>query len=160
MFPGVPLERLKLEIRQEIKAAQLVSKIRTLGQRYQAMAAENKHSQDAERWERWMRRYHARLLADVKGDNVAAEERGKERVERMKTSNPAFILRNWIAFKVTEAAESGNFSKVNTVLEMLQHPSRAEYSVFTTSAPRDPHTEEFIRSPPDWAPSFTCTCSS
>jgi serine/tyrosine/threonine adenylyltransferase len=152
----VPLERLRMEINQEIKAAQLVSKIRSLGQHYQAMAAdpESKHAQDAERWERWVRRYQTRLQAEGGA--------GEGRVQRMKASNPAFILRNWIAFKATEAAESGDFSKVNTVLEMLQQPYRAEYSIFTSpaAAPRDPRAEEFIRPPPDWAPSFTCTCSS
>jgi uncharacterized protein YdiU (UPF0061 family) len=171
------LERLQLEIEKEIKAAQLVSKIRSLGQRYQVMAdtPETKHAQDAERWKGWVRRYHARLLAEGGVESSMGEgegqEKGEGRVQRMKGSNPTFVLRNWIAFKATEAAEIGDFSKVNILLEMLQQPYRADYSIFHSQEQqqeqqqqhspqeKDPKAE-FIRAPPDWAPSFTCTCSS
>lgn len=71
-----------------------------------------------------------------------------ERIESMRLSNPAFILRNWIAFKVIEAAESGDYSKVQLVLEMLQDPYNPNFSLFSET-PNELY-KEYIRPSPDW----------
>lgn len=40
----------------------------------------------------------------------------------MNTTNPRFILRNYIAQNAIDAAEKGDFSEVRRVLEILQTP--------------------------------------
>jgi uncharacterized protein YdiU (UPF0061 family) len=154
-FVGAPLRLLEEEIREKIDTSLLVSKTRSLGQQFASLSSEEKTALDTERWGQWVRKYHQRLHHERL--TVTPQERSRG-VEQMRRANPAFVLRNWIAFKVTEAAERGDYSKVDLVLKMLQDPHRPELSIFSES----PLTgcEEFIRVAPDWAPSFTCTCSS
>ncbi|CAH3130661.1 unnamed protein product, partial [Pocillopora meandrina] len=48
----------------------------------------------------------------------------KERVRVIKSSNPRFVLRNYIAQRAIEAAENGDFSLVQTILKRLKTPYR------------------------------------
>ena len=86
-------------------------------------------------------KYQHRILQEIHFESSL-------RVDLMKSSNPTFILRNWIAFKVIEAAESGDYSKVQSVLEMLQDPYNPNYSLFSET-PVELY-KEFIRPSPDW----------
>jgi hypothetical protein len=154
-FVGAPLSLLKDEIAEKIDTSLLVSKTRSLGQGFHSLSPEEKRSADTERWERWLRKYQRRIQSEALS---LTEEERLSRAEQMRKANPTFVLRNWIAFEVTEAAERSDYSKVDLVLRMLQDPYRAELSVFSESPPTE--FADFIRPAPDWAPSFTCTCSS
>ncbi|RXN22908.1 seleno O-like isoform X1 [Labeo rohita] len=55
-----------------------------------------------------------------KGSDPAAVE--KERVRSMNSTNPAVVLRNYIAQNAIEAAERGDFSEVQQLLKVLENP--------------------------------------
>jgi serine/tyrosine/threonine adenylyltransferase len=57
------------------------------------------------------------------------------------------VLRNWIALEAIDAAEQGDFTVVQSVLDNLTRPSAGEGS-----------TGSFA--PPVWAADLICTCSS
>lgn len=71
------------------------------------------------------------------------------RAELMRQSNPKFVLRNHLGEEAIEGAKKKDFSKVETLLSLLQ-------------APFDEHPghEEFAAFPPDWAASIAISCSS
>ncbi|XP_030649156.1 protein adenylyltransferase SelO-1, mitochondrial-like [Chanos chanos] len=72
-------------------------------------------------WLRWINRYRRRLALECEGssDPHLVE---KERVTTMDSTNPAVVLRNYIAQNAIEAAESGDFSEVQRVLKVLESP--------------------------------------
>lgn len=139
----------------EIRATKISSRAKLMGIKYTSMNLEKKQAQDMKLWEEWLRQYHRRLLQEWQPSQL------EQRLTGMKKSNPTFILRNWIAFKVTEAAENNDYQKIETVYEMLQDPYNPKYSIFSSNKHQiEEKYREFIRPSPDWAPSFTCTCSS
>jgi uncharacterized protein YdiU (UPF0061 family) len=71
------------------------------------------------------------------------------RADLMRTSNPKFVLRNHLGEEAIQAAQRKDFSKVETLLTLLQ-------------APFDEHPahDELAGFPPDWAASIAISCSS
>ncbi|MFZ2386720.1 MAG: hypothetical protein WAW69_02835, partial [Polaromonas sp.] len=67
----------------------------------------------------------------------------------MLKTNPKFVLRNHLGEEAIRAAKLKDFSKVDTLLTLLQ-------------APFDEHPghESFAGFPPDWAASISISCSS
>jgi uncharacterized protein YdiU (UPF0061 family) len=86
----------------------------------------------------------------------SAEQRAiaDARIRLMNANNPRVVLRNYIAQIAIEAAEQGDFSKVNAVLKMLLNPyaeqSSEDAELFA----------QFTAKPPDWASEIRVTCSS
>ncbi|KAM8892082.1 selenoprotein O1 [Spinachia spinachia] len=78
-------------------------------------------SKQAEDWSRWVTRYRKRLSRELEGvsDVQAVQE---ERARVMDGTNPRVVLRNYIAQNAIEAAEKGDFSEVQRVLEVLEKP--------------------------------------
>jgi uncharacterized protein YdiU (UPF0061 family) len=102
----------------------------------------------------------------------------------MRSQNPTLVLRSWLAQDAIELAEkSGDFTGVNTLLQMLQDPYNPQFSSFLSGpaqtcsiaaadGPKKTEGKEgeedsaaalrkkYASMPPDWADSIICTCSS
>jgi len=89
-------------------------------------------------------------------------------VANMQVRNPTFVLRNWIAQDAIDHAEKAqDFSKIQTVLTMLETPFDARFSTFKSSSSsvverksEGNGVKRYLVPPPDWAESLICTCSS
>ena len=97
---------------------------------------------DRAAFDAWAQRYAVRLASE---SSVDAERRG-----RMDAVNPKFVLRNHLAETAIRAADSGDFSEIERLLKVLQHPFDEQ-----ASAPR-----EYADFPPDWAQRIEVSCSS
>lgn len=80
---------------------------------------EQKREEDLSLWSAWLEKYTQRLSIEVGSDATKANS---ERIVVMNRSNPVVVLRNYVAQAAIEAAEKGDYSEVNRVLELLKHP--------------------------------------
>jgi uncharacterized protein YdiU (UPF0061 family) len=80
----------------------------------------------------WLRRYIKR----IENSGISAAER----LKKMNSSNPKYVLRNYLAQLSIDKAEQGDYSMVNELLELLRHPYDEQ-----------PGKEEFAAKRPDWA---------
>jgi uncharacterized protein YdiU (UPF0061 family) len=103
-----------------------------------ALAAE---VNDVAALDRWLERYRTRLAAE----GLSASERHAH----MLATNPKFVLRNWIAQEVIEAAEAGDFGMIETVRRVMSTPFDEQ-----------PEWERFAAAPPQGAPPVVVSCSS
>ncbi|GIL91706.1 hypothetical protein Vretimale_14826 [Volvox reticuliferus] len=78
----------------------------------------DKQCRDRERWAAWLASYGARLQRAVAAGSLDPATRPAV----MNSTNPRFILRNWIAQQAIERAEKGDFSEVARVYALLQNP--------------------------------------
>jgi uncharacterized protein YdiU (UPF0061 family) len=94
---------------------------------------------DRARWQAWCDRYLARLgqadLAQVG--------------QVMLRSNPKFVLRNHLAEIAIRQAQSGDFSDMDTLHNLLKSPFDEH-----------PGFEAYADLPPDWASQLEISCSS
>ena len=96
---------------------------------------------DREAYAAWEQRYQARL---------ATEKRlPEERAAAMRAVNPKYILRNYLAQNAIEKAETGDFSEVERLLDILRHPYDEQ-----------PAYEAYAKLPPDWGKHLEISCSS
>lgn len=91
----------------------------------------------------WMESYAARIKLPDEFESDA------ERHEAMRLANPKYVLRNYMAQNAITAAEKGDFSEVNKLLDVLRRPFDEQ-----------PQYEAFAAAPPDWAKHIVCSCSS
>lgn len=96
---------------------------------------------DREAFDGWAGDYRQRLLQE-KRDH-------QERQRQMDATNPAIILRNYIAQEVIQASEAGDHQLLNSLLPVLQNP----YDV-------PPEFERYRGLPPEWASRLSVSCSS
>ena len=83
-----------------------------------------------------------------------AENRTPEQIaQAMNATNPWFVLRNWVAQEVIDAAHAGDLSKLHTALTVLQQPFQ-EQPAHTAWAEKRP---EWARSKPGCS---ALSCSS
>ncbi len=89
----------------------------------------------------WAVQYRARLIQENSEDAA--------RSQRMKSVNPKYILRNYLAQIAIEKAEKKDFSEVQKLLDILRHPFDEQ-----------PRHEDYASLPPDWASGLEVSCSS
>jgi len=96
---------------------------------------------DRDAFDAWAAGYAARLRAENSVDT--------ERALRMNRVNPIYVLRNHLAEVAIQQARTGDFSEIDRLLNVLQHPfdEQAEWSAYA----------DF---PPTWAQSIEVSCSS
>ena len=103
----------------------------------QALLPESQH----QALEQWLHHYDQRTARDG-GDS-------RSRNRTMLDANPKFILRNYLAQKVIDAAEGGDYRPLQTLLELIQQPF-AEH----------PEHEAWAAAPPDSGKHMPISCSS
>jgi serine/tyrosine/threonine adenylyltransferase len=91
--------------------------------------------------ERWFNAYSARLTLESRPE--------VERFAAMKTANPKYILRNYLAEQAIEKAEQGDFAETQKLHEILRKPFDEQ-----------PEHESYASAPPDWAAGICVSCSS
>lgn len=96
---------------------------------------------DRDGWYAWQQRYRARLALET-GD-AAARSAAKRAV------NPKYILRNYLAQTAIEHAQTGDFSEITRLHDVLRRPFD-EW----------PECESYAALPPDWAREISVSCSS
>ena len=94
-----------------------------------------------EAFDAWALRYRARLQAEHSQD--------AERAARMRATNPSVVLRNHLAESAIRQAQAGDFSEVQRLARVLQHPFDER-----------PETDPDAGFPPDWAQQLEVSCSS
>ena len=65
----------------------------------------------------------------------------------MQENNPAMVLRNWLAQRAIEQAESGDFAEFARLHQALRTPF----------ADRD---DDYVARPPEWGKRLEVSCSS
>eukprot|EP00605_Chrysophyceae_sp_TOSAG23-4_P001260 GSChrysophyteH1.ASY1.ANO1.1371.1 assembled CDS len=112
-------------------------------------------AEDRKLWESWIQKYL---------DRIAIEAIGlQRRVNMMRSHNPTFILRQWIAQDAINAAEIGDYSRVRAVLKMLETPFAPKFCTFghrKSSEELSEAEKRYVTTPPSWAGGLLCTCSS
>ncbi|XP_036614829.1 protein adenylyltransferase SelO, mitochondrial isoform X2 [Trichosurus vulpecula] len=93
----------KASINKELERIEQSSKL-------QHLSAAELISRNRERWEAWLQRYRARLERDMPHAS-SMNTWNTERIRVMRSNNPKYILRNYIAQNAIEAAEQGDFSE-------------------------------------------------
>ncbi|WP_252736793.1 MULTISPECIES: YdiU family protein [unclassified Psychrosphaera] len=89
----------------------------------------------------WLKRYKKRVSMEVISDD--------ERCELMYSVNPKYIVRNYLAQQVIEAAESGDNKPLEELLLVLSQPFAEQ-----------PDFDLYSKLPPDWAGKLSISCSS
>lgn len=95
----------------------------------------------------WVDLYLARceLEVDENGERVSAQTR----CEKMRRTNPKYILRNYLAQLAIDKAEEGDFSEVNRLAELLKRPYDEQ-----------PEFDDYAKLPPEWGKKMEISCSS
>lgn len=96
---------------------------------------------DPASFDRWAKVYQARLEKEASEDKL--------RRKSMLLVNPKFVLRNHTAQAAIEQAQAGDFTQVNTLLEVLQKPFDEQ-----------PEMENYNTLPPEEANRVAVSCSS
>jgi len=89
----------------------------------------------------WAVQYRARLLQENSND--------VQRRLAMHRANPKYVLRNYLAQQAIEKAQIKDFSEVQKLLAVLEHPYDEQ-----------PGNEHYAALPPDWASELEVSCSS
>ena len=98
-----------------------------------------------EAFDAWALRYRARLALEASDDT----NDGTARAVRMNRVNPKFVLRNHLAQTAIERAQQGDFSEVQRLLQVLEHPFDEQ-----------PEHAADAEHPPSWAQQIEVSCSS
>ena len=89
----------------------------------------------------WLARWRERL-SNTDADDAA-------RAERMRLTNPKYVLRNYLAQHAIERADEGDYSEVERLHAVLRHPFDEQ-----------PEHADYAKLPPDWARGLMLSCSS
>jgi len=94
-------------------------------QEMQHLTSESKTEKDRELWTTWLDKYEAVLKQQMemllkKGTTIEAADATRKQI--MTSSNPRFILRNWVAQNAISKAEEGDYEEVKNVLRLLENP--------------------------------------
>lgn len=92
---------------------------------FEGKTQEAKSIRDRQQWDEWLVQYTERLQVEAdsaKEMQEPLEAANRIRVTTMNSVNPRVILRNYIAQNAIDAAEKGDYSEVQRVLKILEHP--------------------------------------
>ena len=107
----------------------------------QALARLRDDFSDLAGFDAWAADYRARSAAD------GADQ--EQRRLRMHGVNPKYILRNYLAQQVIEAAEQGDYAPVRELHQVLSQPFAEQ-----------PGFERYAQRPPQWGKHLEISCSS
>jgi uncharacterized protein YdiU (UPF0061 family) len=107
----------------------------------QAVARLRDDFTDLAGFDNWAADYLARSAQD--GDDQTQRRR------RMHAANPKYILRNYLAQQVIEAAEQGDYGPVRELHQVLSGPFDEQ-----------PGFEHYAQHPPEWGKHLEISCSS
>ena len=96
---------------------------------------------DRAAFDAWAVQYRARLRQESSSDDA--------RRVAMHAVNPKYVLRNYLAQIAIEKAQNKDFSEVERLLKVLEHPFDEQ-----------PENEHYAALPPDWASELEVSCSS
>jgi uncharacterized protein YdiU (UPF0061 family) len=96
---------------------------------------------DREGFDHWAKRYAERLFAE--------SSQREQRQQQMKQVNPKYILRNYLAQQAIEKAEAGDYSEIERLHKLLQHPFDEQ-----------PQFNHYAAAPPEWSGELEISCSS
>ena len=99
------------------------------------------HFLNRERFDEWVVRYRDRLRGE--------QSRDDERSVRMNSVNPKYVLRNYLAQTAIEKAQQKDFSEIDRLFTLLQHPFSDRLGMEAYAAP-----------PPNWGKHLSVSCSS
>lgn len=94
---------------------------------------------DRAAFDRWFSDYRSRLQREEVSDDA--------RRRSMQENNPAMVLRNWLAQRAIEQAESGDYAEFARLHQALRTPF----------ADRD---DDYVARPPEWGKRLEVSCSS
>lgn len=94
---------------------------------------------DRDAFDRWFSDYRSRLQREEVSDDA--------RRRSMQENNPAMVLRNWLAQRAIEQAESGDYAEFARLHQALRTPF----------ADRD---DDYVARPPEWGKRLEVSCSS
>ena len=100
-----------------------------------AFYLEGQWQQSREKLAAWFVRYVALCIEQ---NPTPAQQAA--RVKRMNEANPKYVLRNYLAQQVIDAAHAGDVSKITELLDVIRHPYDEQ-----------PGREAFAQKRPDWA---------
>lgn len=89
----------------------------------------------------WLQQYRLRARQEVASEPI--------RRQQMRSVNPRFILRNYMAEEVIREAHQGDYRPLHDLLPLLRHPGDVH-----------PGFEHYAGPRPQWAESIYLTCSS
>ena len=108
----------------------------------QAVARLRNDFVDIKGFDAWGELYVARVAREGVVDQ-------QQRRTRMHAVNPLYILRNYLAQKAIDAAESGDYSEVRRLHAVLSKPFEEQ-----------PGMESYAERPPEWGKHLEISCSS
>ena len=97
---------------------------------------------DIQGFDVWGELYIARVVREGVVDQA-------QRRKRMHAVNPLYILRNYLAQKAIDAAESGDYAEVRRLHAVLSNPFEEQ-----------PGMESYAERPPEWGKHLEISCSS
>ena len=97
---------------------------------------------DLQGFDAWAELYTARVVRENNDDQ-------EQRRTRMHAVNPLYILRNYLAQKAIDAAESGDYAEVRRLHAVLSNPFEEQ-----------PGMENYAERPPEWGKHLEISCSS
>lgn len=100
---------------------------------------------DRDRWDSWAARYQTLLDAHAAHSGTHRSTLSAA----MLATNPAYVLRNYLAEQAIRQAQAGDFSEIARLLQLLQAPYTER-----------PDCESYTQAPPDWAQHLHVSCSS
>ncbi len=97
-------------------------------------------------FDQWFGRYLGRL----ESEGYDNDKRDQTRSNKMKTVNPKYILRNYMAENAIRAArDEQDFSEIDRLMKLLESPFDEQ-----------PGNEKYAANPPGWAERLSVSCSS
>ncbi|KXI22005.1 protein adenylyltransferase SelO [Photobacterium sanguinicancri] len=95
----------------------------------------------------WLTQYQQRVIQELDQTDISVSD--AERLNKMLATNPKFILRNYLAQLAIQEAEQGDYSRIESLMEVL-------------SSPFDEHQnyQAMAQLPPEWGKTLAISCSS